>query len=378
MKKRKSDKAEQDAMEEVRRKRRPPQPSQSTKNDVNKTRGEGSGVIKRTTADTKKKAKTRDGESDVQVDHEVTDESALSGDGEAEDDTAKLENEDVDIINAVDAEIFDGDGDEGNSEGGDAKGCILGGKETKTKKDTARHNDDDSEEEFEELITEIKKLRMESVNEVYEGDDGVGPKVYSSELEHAQAILKQITEVLVHIKHAAGQCTQLAQLNIKWYKMIEKAMEQPNAFKEVYKLVIACTGSKSVLKRVNVKSLVSNIEACALHQAISPVESICEWAQKISALAMELPNNCGVQYASAVAANKTFIQTIERSMHLSLSALKTVLTLISTQEQLSSCMRRVKDSMKLASDNMEIQDLLLEMVRTGVKSNVITMSNTGR
>jgi curved DNA-binding protein CbpA len=366
MKRRKSDKAEHDAMEEVRRRRSPPQQQQqehqqeSKKSDGNKSGG-------KKTND----RETTDGES-------VRGDVADDGDGDDDEDGAKVENDDVDTINAVDAEIFDGDGS-------DARKRIEEGKERK-KKDTARGNNnddnndanDDSEEEFEELLSEIKKFRIESANDECEGDDGVGPKVYLSEAEHAQAILKQITEVLVHIKHAAGQCTQLAQLNIKWYKMIEKAMEQPNAFKEVYKLVIACTGSKSVLKRANVKSLISNIEACALHQAITPVESLCEWAQKISALAMELPNNCGMQYASAAAANKTFIQTIERSMHLSLSALKTVLSLISTQEQLASCMRRVKDSMKLASDNMEIQDLLLEMVRTGVKSNVITMSNTGK
>lgn len=394
MKKRKSDKAEHDAMEEVRRRRQgnntPSQPpdhqqqqqeQESTKSGGNKSRG------KKTNGSSSSKDRAKNEGREATDDQEVTDGDSVSGDvadaeaeTEAEDnDRAKVGNDDVDTINAVDAEIFDGD----IHDGGDGTRRRIKEEKERKMKNTARgNNNDDSEEEFEELISEIKKLRMDSANEVCEGDDddGVGPKVYSSGAEHAQAILKQITEVLVHIKHAAGQCTQLAQLNIKWYKMIEKAMEgqQPNAFKEVYKLVIACTGSKSVLKRVNVKSLISNIEACALHQAITPVESICEWAQKISALAMELPNNCGVQYASAAAANKAFIQTIERSMHLSLSALKTVLALISTQEQLASCMRRVKDSMKLASDNMEIQDLLLEMVRTGVKSNVITMSNTGK
>ena len=387
MKKRKSDKAEHDAMEEVRRRRSPPQQQQqqqqqqqSTKSDGNKSGGKKTNGSDSSGDSSKDRAMYKGGESD---DREATDRESVSGDvgDDEEEDRAKVENDDVDTINAVDAEIFDGDTYDGG-DGSDTRKRIEEGKERKKKKDTTtrRKNDndnDDSEEEFEELLSEIKKFRMESADEVCEGDDGVGSKVYLSEAEHAQAILKQITEVLVHIKHAAGQCTQLAQLNIKWYKMIEKAMEQPNAFKEVYKLVIACTGSKSVLKRVNVKSLISNIEACALHQAIAPVESLCEWAQKISALAMELPNNCGIQYASAAAANKTFIQTIERSMHLSLSALKTVLSLISTQEQLASCMRRVKDSMKLASDNMEIQDLLLEMVRTGVKSNVITMSNTG-
>lgn len=386
MKKRKSDKAEHDAMEEVRRRRSPPQQQQQQQQQSTKSDGNKSGRKKTNGSDSsgdssKDRGMYKGGESD---DREATDRESVSGDVGDDDnddeDRAKVENDDVDTINAVDAEIFDGDTYDGG-DGSDTRKRIEEGKERKKKDTTARgnnNNDDDDEEEFEELLSEIKKFRMESADEVCEGDDGVGPKVYLSEAEHAQAILKQITEVLVHIKHAAGQCTQLAQLNIKWYKMIEKAMEQPNAFKEVYKLVIACTGSKSVLKRVNVKSLISNIEACALHQAIAPVESLCEWAQRISALAMELPNNCGIQYASAAAANKTFIQTIERSMHLSLSALKTVLSLISTQEQLASCMRRVKDSMKLASDNMEIQDLLLEMVRTGVKSNVITMSNTGK
>ena len=108
-----------------------------------------------------------------------------------------------------------------------------------------------------------------------------------------------------------------------------------------------------------------------------PVELICDWAQQVSALAMELPNLCGVRYAAAASGNKAFIMAIERAMHLSLGALKTVLQLINSQEQLASCVRRVKDSIKIAAENEDIQELLLEMIRTGVKSNVITISSTG-
>lgn len=203
-------------------------------------------------------------------------------------------------------------------------------------------------------------------------------KTYENGTEHAQDIVNQIGEFLQRIKSSAGEITKLAQLNIKWQKMIEKAMEQPYSLKEVYKIITASNGIRSVLKRKDKLVLpISNMEACALHQAIFPLENICEWTQQISALAMEIPNNCGKEYASAASVNKLFIYSIERSMHLSLGALKTVISLINAQEQLASCIRRVKDSMKLATENPEIQSLLLEMVRTGIKSNVVTMSNTG-
>lgn len=232
-------------------------------------------------------------------------------------------------------------------------------------------------------------------------------KIYDSEEEHAKDIELQIGTLLQRIKGAAAICTELAQLNIKWQKLLDKAMNPseggggggggcyPQCLKEVYKLITASstgTGSKSLLKSnrssksaAAVSSVttpataatISNMDACALQQAIAPVEQICEWAQQVSALAMELPNSCGVRYASAAANNRAFLSAIERSMQLSLGALKTVLSLINAHEQLASCARRVKDSLKLAADNKDIHDLLLEMVRTGVRSNVITITNTG-
>jgi hypothetical protein len=157
-------------------------------------------------------------------------------------------------------------------------------------------------------------------------------------------------------------------------------MEPPCTLKEVLKFVTASSGPKCVLK-VNKAdpsaTLVSNMDACALQQAIMPVELICDWAQQVSALAMELPNACGVRYAAAASGNKAFLMAVERSMQLSLGALKTVLGLINTQEQLASCVRRVKDSQKIAAENPEIQDLLLEMIRTGIKSNVVTITSAG-
>lgn len=204
------------------------------------------------------------------------------------------------------------------------------------------------------------------------------PVSYESEVDHARAVLKQIGDFLQRIKKAAGEVTQLAQLNIKWQKLLDKAMEPGTPIKEVLKVLTASTGPKSVLKgsKTNPNGL-NNIDACALQQAIMPVELICDWAQQVAALAMELPNLCGVRYAAAASGNKAFLQAIERAMQLSLGALKTVLQLINSQEQLASCVRRVKDSIKLAGDNNDIQELLLEMIRTGVKSNLITISSTG-
>ncbi len=205
------------------------------------------------------------------------------------------------------------------------------------------------------------------------------PVSYESEVEHARAVVKQIGDILQRIKKAAGEVTQLAQLNIKWQKLLDKAMEPGNNIKEVFKVLTASTGPKSLLKgNKNSPHNLSNVDACALQQAIMPVELICDWAQQVSALAMELPNLCGVRYAAAASGNKAFLMAIERAMQLSLGALKTVLQLINSQEQLASCVRRVKDSIKIAAENEDIQELLLEMIRTGVKSNVITISSTGK
>jgi curved DNA-binding protein CbpA len=238
------------------------------------------------------------------------------------------------------------------------------------------------------------------------GDGAEKPVTYESEAAHAQAILGQITELLQRIKKASSVCTELAQLNIKWQKMLDKAMSADTvSLKDVYKIMTASTGPKSVMKGTGTSNNSScrnllearaaaasapgaaggddsqaslpNIDACALQQAITPVELICDWAQKVAGLAMELPNLCGIRYAAAASGNRSFLMAVEKSMQLSLGALKTVLGLINAQEQLGACVRRVRDSLKLAAENPEIQDLLLEMLQTGVKSNVITISSTG-
>jgi hypothetical protein len=71
-------------------------------------------------------------------------------------------------------------------------------------------------------------------------------------------------------------------------------------------------------------------------------------AQQVSTLAMSIPSQCGINYASAAAKNKVFINSIEDSMQQSLDVLKTVVGLITSQEQLTSLIRQVQNSLPLA------------------------------
>lgn len=200
---------------------------------------------------------------------------------------------------------------------------------------------------------------------------------YESDSAHAAAIASKIDLLLGKIKEAATDCTNLAQLNIKWQKKIEKATSYqfPQGLRELKKLINCKTSNKSFDEKASDASFTFNAESCSLQKAVSPIEACCELSQKVSSLAMELSSQCGVRFAMTASTNKTFLQAVEKSMMFSLGALKTVVTLIHAHEQLMSCLRSVQDSMPVAAENEEVYDLVCEMVRAGVKSNVVTISN---
>ena len=66
--------------------------------------------------------------------------------------------------------------------------------------------------------------------------------------------------------------------------------------------------------------------------------------------AMELPGECGAQFASAAAGNQSFLKAVEDCMQRSLCALKVVVSLINGHEQLSSCLRQVSASLHMADE----------------------------
>jgi hypothetical protein len=388
MRKRKADSAERAAMEEVRNKYRPKPAGKSAAESTNHS---GSAQSRADPQDaemggelevdedgnvvhpTKAASDAETAEGDV-ADQQAPQEEAEDGDDAKESDTAEkaspATNSGEEDGPDVESESIEDGEDQCEESEFDVEAVMRG-----------LDGSEDVDEVFRRLAESSKKRSYGATGDETADERGNGAKTaepvhYENEAEHAQAVVRQITELLQRIKKSAAECTQLAQLNIKWQKMLGKAMEPPCTIKDVLKVITASSGPKCLTKGNKAEPL-SNQDACALQQAIVPVELICDWAQQVSALAMELPNACGVRYAAAASGNKAFIMSVERAMQLSLGALKTVLGLINTQEQLASCVRRVKDSVKLAAANPEIQDLLLEMLRTGIKSNVVTITSAG-
>lgn len=416
MRKRKADSAERAAMEEVRNRYRPSNKTSTTDaaadSETGKSKmakGDECGTVAAGSDDTVEAAADEEPQLDENGDVTISTREKVKKGNKTKSSTGQQVGEEGEVEEtAPEQEQEASEEEEDEDEDEDA-----GNKRTEKREGLDGNDDRDEEDEFDvedvmngldgsEDIEEVFRRLSASRSKPYSdgasstpggataAGAGVGtgripgappvPVSYESETEHAQAVVKQIGELLQRIKKAAGECTQLAQLNIKWQKMLDKAMEPPSSLKEVLKVITATTGNKSVLKgsvRTEANTGLSNMDACALQQAIMPVELICDWAQQVSALAMELPNCCGIRYAAAASGNKSFLMAVERSMQLSLGALKTVLGLINSQEQLASCVRRVRDSLKIANENEEIQKLLLEMIRTGIKSNVITISSAG-
>lgn len=178
-------------------------------------------------------------------------------------------------------------------------------------------------------------------------------------------------------------CTRLAQLNIKWSKRVEAAAAGsrfPHALVDVLNVVCpsVSTSARTTGKqsKQHQQAFMFNMEACSLTNAVEPVETICDLAQQIASLAMEIPSGCGILYGSAAACHPQYLASVEHAMQLSLGALKTVVNLITAQEQWDSCVRRVQASASAAvkDNNADIHDLLVEMLRTALKSNVVTVS----
>eukprot|EP01038_Epipyxis_sp_PR26KG_P013069 gene13069-17518_t len=254
-------------------------------------------------------------------------------------------------------------------------------KKSKGKSEADNDNDADAvdrnDEDIDDPVEDEDKPTLSSFNPFLSSKraDSKIPngRSFTSDSEHVQFIIGEINKYLELIKECASQCTNIAQLNIKWYKKVEKAckMRYPVAITEILKLIVVEENDSN-----QQEVYVSFVEDCSLHHAIRPVENICEYIQLISSYAMEVTNSCGEHYAKSAANSKSFLKSVENSMNFSLNALKTVISLITAHDQLSSCLNRVSESSSLALENEEINDLLLEMVKTAIRSNMMTINNT--
>jgi hypothetical protein len=218
---------------------------------------------------------------------------------------------------------------------------------------------------FQQLQTDyqeiLDKRRTEGVDAAIDSEVGQDPKTQGEAMQ-ARDILEQMAQSLDAIKSAADKCSNVGQLSIQWQKLVDKAAGKafPDAFLDLSKLMQ--TGKKMKGSKGKI-----NMEAISAQNVVSELEAVCETMQNLSTLAMKLPG-CGFRYGLATAVHTTYMQTVEQAMSTGLSVMKTISSLLTADDQIVSCERKVAETMKQANITGEIHDILVEMIVTAFRS----------
>lgn len=194
------------------------------------------------------------------------------------------------------------------------------------------------------------------------------------ERERAVSVLEGLGDVLEQVKEAADQCARVGQLAIKWQKKVDKAcrLPFPEDLTQLYKIIrdTEKKGRKGELEKE--KDSEQFLCECSAHLAVAPLERVCELMQTLSSLAMELPS-CGFRYGLATAGHASYMKVVEAAMSSGLDAIKSVGALMSAEQQLLSCLNRLKEAKKYAFDSEEVRGILVQMIQAGFRGNSSTV-----
>ena len=164
-------------------------------------------------------------------------------------------------------------------------------------------------------------------------------------------------------------------------------MPYPEDLAQLYKIIRDTESKKNKKLKDDNNNEPFTLE-CSAKLAIIPLEKICELMQLLSSYAMELPS-CGFRYGLAIAGSSNYMKIVESAMSSGLDAIKSVGALLSTEQQLNSCLNRIKEAKKYIFDfekndmkndlkaenegKKEVRTILIQMVLSAFRGNSATV-----
>ena len=202
----------------------------------------------------------------------------------------------------------------------------------------------------------------------------------------------QCLSIYLILMQAADQCARIGQLAIKWQKRVDKAtrLPYPEDLAQLYKIIRDTEAKKSKKGKEeghDKEGTEPFVLECSAKLAIAPLEKICELMQLLSSYAMELPS-CGFRYGLAIASNSSYMKVVESAMSSGLDAIKSVGALLSAEQQLNSCLNRIKeakkyifefergDKIEMKPENegkKEVRVILVQMILSAFRGNSATV-----
>ena len=246
-------------------------------------------------------------------------------------------------------------------------------------------------QKLQDLYQEVLRKRKDdsAASEFSNGSEN-DPQI-AAETNLADEFVSTMERVLGELQVEVGKCGELGQLNLQWQKNIEhiSALPFPKSFKKLSKTVLAVNTNNSTNADLGVftfdgsgkddkkgkkksKMEIYKEDVCVA-QAIPSMELICDHAQKLSALAMQLPS-CAERFGIAAARHPHFMRLVEQCMHCGLTTMKCLAPLMTADEQLKVCLGRLYDARERALVNEDTANILVEMVTTAFRCCSVTIS----
>ena len=196
----------------------------------------------------------------------------------------------------------------------------------------------------------------------------IGPEATTEQSEAAaRAILTELGGAMHIIRTSADHCMHLAQLSLYWQSLLDRAagLEVATASEDDAKSDAEASDVKKLIQTLPPRDALGALielvfdgccangrndigmgaavdaEACALHHAVAPLESLCAGLQNVASIAMKLPS-VGKFYGMATAKDDHFIASVEKCMQSGLDAMRCSIALSSVDGQLQTCLTRLQ------------------------------------
>ena len=236
-------------------------------------------------------------------------------------------------------------------------------------------------QKLQDMYQDVLKRRREEAAAEEAAMRAMDTPASRAEMQLVRDLVQHMEECMGDIQRNAAECTHIAQLSVRWQKMVNAAsmLPHPRALKKLHKMIttdmdmtfapLSIPGGESSREKL---ATVHNSAATLL---LGPIDSISRAMHQVVTSCMQLLKS-GERYGSTAGTDMAFMKRIEHCAQCGMALQQEVPALYPVENQILMCIDRADRSFDIALEDEDISSVLVRMIRTVFSTRAVTLSST--
>lgn len=197
-----------------------------------------------------------------------------------------------------------------------------------------------------------------------------------AEVALVKGLVAHMQECMGDIQRSASECTQIAQMSVRWQKMVDAAarLPHPRALKKLHRMVTADMDMTLPAPCTRGTGCPVNVHNNAATLLLGPIETISRAMHEIVTSAMQILKS-GERYGTSAGSDMSFMKRIEYAAKCGMALQQCTSSLYPVENQILMCIDRIDQSMDCALDDDDIYNVLVRMLSTVFTTRSVTLAS---